>query len=203
MARSGNGTAQRQWLYIMGNFPMLWIVKIGITGNPSARLRSVDKSAPGKDFYLFRVRIIWAYQIEQFVHALCFFLRVRFWGSGHTERFLFPAAIPAVVFGLAVFVLEKAAWLFLIYVLFQLASCTPYTPCIKPLTKMDACCRSRMMEAAKAKYRHEYNRLIGTGLEDRTAVDSANYLSIRWTGETLINMKADGWRSVCRCKYWE
>ena len=104
--RSGNGTSNVQWLYVLGNFPFLWVVKIGIAGNLWKRERQVDRTAPGWDFVLFALYIPGAYQVEQWLHKICKPLRVSFRGSGHTERFLFPAAIPAVITSLFVFVVS-------------------------------------------------------------------------------------------------
>lgn len=106
--RSGNGTSRAQWLYILWNFPFVWVVKIGITGSLARRHKDIDKSAPGWDFPIWYIRIPFAYQVEQFVHGLMGWCRVRFWGSGHTERFWFIAAIPAIVISLAVFLVRWA-----------------------------------------------------------------------------------------------
>jgi len=95
--RSGNGTSNVQWLYVLWNVPFIWVCKIGIGGKLKKRERQVDRSAPGWDFIVFAMPIPFAYQIEQAVHRLCAPLRVKFWGSGHTERFFVLAAIPAIV----------------------------------------------------------------------------------------------------------
>ena len=105
--KSGNGTAAPQWLYILGNFPRFWVVKIGIAGNLLKRERQVDKSAPGWDGILFALWFPFAYHTEQWIHRKCEPLRVHFTGSGHTERFLFPAAFLAIPVALVVFL---ATW---------------------------------------------------------------------------------------------
>lgn len=109
MRRTGNGTNARQWLYVLINIPMIWIVKIGITGNLSKRIRQIDRSAIGWDVPIFAVKIRFAYAVEQSIHRLCARLRVRFHGSGKTERFLVLAALPAILGAVIVFVLE---WIF-------------------------------------------------------------------------------------------
>jgi hypothetical protein len=108
--RTGNGTGRAQWLYILWNFPFIWTVKIGISGDHKRRHKQVDKSAPGWDFIVYAVRIPFAYQVEQTVHGLMSWCRVGFWGSGHTERFWVIAAVPAVALSLAVFVLYRVLW---------------------------------------------------------------------------------------------
>jgi hypothetical protein len=114
MKRTGNGTARTQWLYVLWNFPFIWTVKIGISGNHKRRRREVDKSAPGWDFIVYAVRIPFAYQVEQTVHSLMSWCRVGFWGSGHTERFWFVAAVPAVALSLVVFLLYQIFWVLVI-----------------------------------------------------------------------------------------
>lgn len=114
--KSGNGTSNRQWLYILANFPFLWIVKVGITGQSgNKRRKQIDKSAPGWDFTIFKIKIRWAYQAEQFIHFICSFMQVGFWGSGKTERFFFLAAIPALIVSLLIFLIE---WSFYLTVFF-------------------------------------------------------------------------------------
>ena len=114
MTRTGNGTARTQWLYILWNFPFIWTVKIGISGDHKRRHKQVDKSAPGWDFIVYAVRIPFAYQVEQAVHGLMSWCRVGFWGSGHTERFWVIAAVPAVALSLVVFLLYQIFWVLVI-----------------------------------------------------------------------------------------
>lgn len=107
--RSGNGTWNIQWFYVLWNFPCFWVVKIGITGEPITRWANIDKTSFGWDFPIYAVRIFCAYQVEQGVHRLCRIMKVYFNGSGHTERFFVLAAIPALIFSLIVFILQWAA----------------------------------------------------------------------------------------------
>lgn len=116
--RSGNGTTARQWLYILANFPFIWIVKVGIAGDVTKREKQIDKSAKGWDFCIFKIKILFAYQVEQFVHRLCSPIQVSFDGSGKTERFFFLAAIPAFLLAVTVFVGE---WLVYIGLLFAVS----------------------------------------------------------------------------------
>lgn len=111
MKRTGNGSKSRQWLYILINIPLIWIVKIGITGNLSRRIRQIDRSAFGWDVPIFAVKIRFAYAVEQSIHRFCSGLRIRFHGSGKTERFFVLAALPAILGAVLVFVLEWIIYL--------------------------------------------------------------------------------------------
>lgn len=113
--RTGNGTSAKQWLYVFWNFPFIWVVKIGISGNVKYRRKRVSESSPGFDVPIWFVRIPFAYQVEQGLHRALFFLRVPFSGSGHTERFFILAAIPAIVISLLVFLLEWTFYFALIF----------------------------------------------------------------------------------------
>ena len=172
MKRTGNRTWNTQLVYILGNFPFVMVVKIGITGNMKRRLSQIDKSAPGNDRVLFRMKIWGAYYLEQLVHFLCYPLRVYHfrelgglnlgayllvgllilslpmfldappevaylpfgnwliasflpWGSGRTERFLFPAAIIALAVFLLAWVVEKTAWVLFVAFLIWLLCGSP------------------------------------------------------------------------------
>lgn len=109
--RTGNGTTNRQWLYIFWNFPFIWIVKIGIGGDMWKRRKQVDKSAPGIDIPIWFIYIPFAYQLEQFIHSIMSIIQVPFWGSGHTERFFIIAAVPAIVLSLLLFIFEYLFYL--------------------------------------------------------------------------------------------
>ena len=118
--RTGNHTANPQWLYIVFNptlaLPIFAFVvyagapptfaifiscffvltKIGITGVPKSRFRSIHKASPGIDI---PIRLAWlpgAYYIEQAVHLVFFMFRLWSWGNGagRTEWFI---ALPGVV----------------------------------------------------------------------------------------------------------
>lgn len=118
MKKSGNGTFWKQYLYILGNFPFLWVVKIGISGDAIKRERQIDKTAKGWDFKIVYTRIWFAYQVEQFIHWMCDPIRVRnFGGSGHTERFYFPALLPALILML---IFKFLDWILIITIAFLL-----------------------------------------------------------------------------------
>lgn len=114
MRRSGNGTWARQYIYVLWNFPFIWITKIGITGWEKYRIKSIDRQAPGWDFYLFKTQVFGAYYLEQLLHAICFpfnifyVFGVRFGRSGHTERFLAISILIALPIILLWWVLDKA-----------------------------------------------------------------------------------------------
>jgi hypothetical protein len=107
--RSGNGKKSAQWLYLLWNFPYLGVCKIGIGGDLGKRVRGVDRTSKGKDFTLFAVKVLFAYQTEQFMHSLFSMFRVRFNGSGKTERFSSLVIIPSICIMLAALALT---WIF-------------------------------------------------------------------------------------------
>jgi len=107
LARTGNGTSNFQWIYVLWNWPYFWVCKVGIAGSLKARERQVDASAPGRDLIIWAVYVPLAYQVEQALHRLFAPFRVRFSGSGHTERFLSICAIPAI---LAITAWAALAW---------------------------------------------------------------------------------------------
>ena len=109
----GNGSWSRQWVYVLVNFPYIWVSKTGITGrNVDQRLKEIDDSAPGWDFKFFSLPILFAYPIEQFLHSIYrkLGLSVKFKGSGKTERFLVITIIPSVIIVFIVFLLEWALY---------------------------------------------------------------------------------------------
>lgn len=125
MKRSGNHTTAKQYIYVLVNFPYFWVIKVGIGGNKEKRIRSIDKEAPGKDFCLMSARLHFAYGLEQSIHLMLAPLNYRAdpkkWGSGHTERFWFPALLLAIPVILFAWVLQLAVYFFVIGSLFWLA----------------------------------------------------------------------------------
>lgn len=110
--RTGNGTTNRQWLYVFWNLPYFLVVKIGIGGDMWKRRRQVDKSAKGIDIPIWFIYIPFAYQLEQFIHSIMDFCHISgFGGSGHTERFFIIAAIPAIILSLLLFIFEYVFYL--------------------------------------------------------------------------------------------
>ena len=116
--RSGLFAAAKQdkskagWiLYLMVHLPFVWWVKIGITGRtPVARANDIDKAMFGFPVPVCMVVVPGAYIWEQMLHRICRRVQRRFYdGDGSSEWFLFVAAIPALVFMLAVWGLY--AWL--------------------------------------------------------------------------------------------
>ncbi len=65
--RTGNGTRNRQYLYIMLNFPFVWKWKIGITGDIKTRCASISKIVPGRMVVIFAANVYNAYSFEQFL----------------------------------------------------------------------------------------------------------------------------------------
>jgi len=103
---SGNGTSNRQTLYLLLNFPYIFLVKIGISGKSSRRVREVSAAVPGTCFCIFAVDLPFAWQCEQALHRGLFFLNIKFGGS--KEWYFFPAAF--VAFPVMVF-LKGTEWL--------------------------------------------------------------------------------------------
>ena len=100
---SGNGTSAIQWLYVLGNFPILWRVKVGITGKLSNRRKNISDTTPGYVFTIFALPIPFAWQIEQSMHRVFRRLNAPFSrnASGHSEWFnvlIAPFAIAVIAF---------------------------------------------------------------------------------------------------------
>jgi len=91
-------------LYLMVHFPLIFFVKIGITGRTAAaRARDIDEAVWGFPIPVCIVIVPGAYMWEQMLHGLCRPLGVRFYdGDGSSEWFWFVAAVPALCFMLAV-----------------------------------------------------------------------------------------------------
>lgn len=108
--KSGNGTNGKQWLYFLINIPMIFVVKIGITGSLWSRISSIDKDNYGWDIPIFVIPVYGAYWIEQTNKRLCKSMQVNFFsGTGKTERFWIPAMFPALILAILAFVGE---WVF-------------------------------------------------------------------------------------------
>lgn len=119
--KSGNGTAAKQWLYVLWNLPYFWTCKVGITGYLDLRVQQIDEDNKGYDFPIFAIKIYGAYQVEQFVHGLCSFMRDRsFKGTGHTERFFVLAIIPAIAISILAWASEYLLYLAIIAILFHI-----------------------------------------------------------------------------------
>ena len=112
--KSGNGTNAKQWLYFLINIPLIFVIKIGITGSLWKRITTIDKDNFGWDIPIFAIPVYGAYWIEQRNKKLCKGMQINFFsGTGKTERFLIFAMFPALAMAIFAFVLE---WTF--YVLF-------------------------------------------------------------------------------------
>lgn len=68
--KSGNGTIARQELYLLVNWPYVFIYKIGIGKDAKARARDKSRDHPGTYHCVAAARIEFAYQIEQLLLAL-------------------------------------------------------------------------------------------------------------------------------------
>lgn len=85
-------------LYLMICFPLVVFVKIGITGvGVLKRAKGIDEDMPGLPIPVAFVPLPFVFHVEQALHDLCDPIRFSFYrGSGHTETFWLPAAIPAL-----------------------------------------------------------------------------------------------------------
>lgn len=85
-----------QILYLMINFPLVFLVKIGITGNLQQRKKDISDTTigiavPVIAFYLYN-----AHGLEQWLHRVLAPLNIRLKGSGGTEWFLILALVIAL-----------------------------------------------------------------------------------------------------------
>lgn len=115
--RTGNNTANRQYLYLLMNVPLFFLFKIGVTGDMANRKREIDETTIGKTVVLFAGRIWAAYYIEQFLLGITFPFRFSLNGSGGSEwRLLGILVLPLMWICLLidrfwyVFVLTALCW---------------------------------------------------------------------------------------------
>jgi hypothetical protein len=113
--KSGNGTSNRQWLYLYINFPIFFLVKIGISGDYKRRAKQVNSSTFGWTVPVFAVKIPYAFQCEQAMHKLFNGFNIRYGGS--KEWFLLPVAPAAIAIMLFALVIE---WLLYVVIAFLL-----------------------------------------------------------------------------------
>lgn len=95
MGKSKSGNT----LYLMFNFPFVIFWKIGITGKSTKqRAKGISDEMLGLAIPVMAVIIPGAYHVEQTLHRAFRVLNVRFYrGSGHSEWFWFPVAIPVLL----------------------------------------------------------------------------------------------------------
>lgn len=112
-ARSGPEPS-KQWIYFMVNFPLLFVVKVGISRDRRTLLNrwaSINHENFGIDFTIFAIKVYGARAIESANKDIGSWLWMKinfFKGTGKTERFFFLAAIPALLMALVAFVIEWA-----------------------------------------------------------------------------------------------
>lgn len=88
--------SRAQFLYLMINIPLIFAVKIGITGNVSRRKKNISESVfgiavPVAIFYIYD-----AHGFEQFLHRMLKPFHIPFHGSGKTEWFFVLALVLAL-----------------------------------------------------------------------------------------------------------
>jgi T5orf172 domain len=81
-----------RYIYVLGNWAYPFRYKIGIAKSVEKRKAGIDRSQRGKIYDLFWIKVLFAHQIEGFLHWLYAPLNARMSGSGHTEWFwmIFP-----------------------------------------------------------------------------------------------------------------
>jgi hypothetical protein len=100
----------REWLYIMVHIPFLLIIKIGISKNTKKRRKQISDSVPGFVVPIFCLPLLYAQEIEQWLHKSLAWMNVPFVGSGKTEYFFILAIIPALITMILVFALERLVY---------------------------------------------------------------------------------------------
>lgn len=102
----------KQWIYFMWNFPFFFVVKVGISRDRSTlwkRFTDIDAENIGFDFPVLFLKVYGARTIEKWNKDLGSFFRMKanfFRGTGRTERFLLPGAIPVLLMTVIAFVIE-------------------------------------------------------------------------------------------------
>lgn len=108
-------------IYIMGNFPFFWKVKIGITtfGKIKKRRKSVSRTTKGYVFPIFfSILPFGVRSLEQDLHKLFKVAHMPFKkGSGRTEWFFILVLFPAVLF---ILIETFARWCPLIFLILYL-----------------------------------------------------------------------------------
>jgi hypothetical protein len=66
--KSGNGTSAAQTIYLLVNFPYVNRIKVGITGNLSARTKNITETTKGMAITVLALKMFWAWQIEKSIH---------------------------------------------------------------------------------------------------------------------------------------
>lgn len=97
--KTGNGTVNKQFIYVLIHIPFFALQKIGITGNMRARLKEINETTFGYCLPLFFGRVFAAYYLEQLLLGLTWPLKWQLNGSGGSEWRLFGIiALPIIVF---------------------------------------------------------------------------------------------------------
>lgn len=103
------------YVYLMHNFPHVWVSKFGITDHTDARVRDVSDTTPGDVFYVFPPsQVPFGKAVEGFVHSLYSWANAPFnTGSGRSEWFLNinPLCFALFAYGCRVFGFD-APWYF-------------------------------------------------------------------------------------------
>lgn len=103
--KSGNGTANPQFLYVMVSLPVPILCKIGISNKVSRRTNEVSKKIVGWACPIFFVFIPYCWHLEQSLHRVFAFANVRF---GESKEWFW---IPVAPFAIMVMIVHQAFWI--------------------------------------------------------------------------------------------
>lgn len=100
-------------IYVLGNLAYPFRYKIGIAHSVQQRKAGINRSLRGRVFDIFWIKVLFAHQIEGFLHWLYAPLSARMSGSGYTEWFWMvfpftPIFLLIVIWALEIFVIPAA-----------------------------------------------------------------------------------------------
>ena len=102
-----------RYIYVLGNLSYPFRYKIGIARSVEKRKAGISRSIKGSVFDIFWIKVLFAHQIEGFLHWLYAPLHARMSGSGYTEWFwmIFPVTpilLLIIIWALEVFIIPAA-----------------------------------------------------------------------------------------------
>jgi T5orf172 domain len=95
-----------RYIYVLGNWAYPFRYKIGIARDVSKRVAGIDRSLSGKMYDIFWIKVLFAHQIEGFLHTLYSPLHARMKGSGYTEWFWMIFPVTPIILLIAVWVIQ-------------------------------------------------------------------------------------------------
>ena len=108
--KSTSRPLQKTGVYLMGNMPLIFVCKFGISDNVQRRTKEVSDSTPGMVFRIFSINAEFGYRFEQFIHSVYSFINFRFFsGSGRTEWFFNLNIIVGILANAGIYYFDIAA----------------------------------------------------------------------------------------------